>query len=429
MASVSANCSAWLQRVGLGLLILWRATIAVAHPMPESTVWIDTTPGGMNLTAQLPLNRLEFAFGRPLTDHPETVLARYGDALSSYLLLHVGARSEGKGWLVLRPKLDIVGARGYEELQASFTLQAPANANPRAPQLLYDVITHEVRTHRVQVFLRTDWESGFVAQAPLLIGELNHGRNLLFLPLGQGGTGRGVASLVNDGMSHIAGGTDHLLFLFMLLIVAPLTARDHRWRGLRPLKQTLRHTAFVVTAFTVGHTITLVLGSAGLVVPPEQPVEVAVALTILVTAIHAWRPLFARAESRMALCFGLVHGMAFSSSLAGAGLTPWQHAQALFAFNLGIETMQLVVVAVVLPALLLLGLSRHAWLAHARRALAAIVGLMACAWVAQRTNLVDLGEPAWLADGGTIPVVLICLLWLGAVASVASTRLRRALSG
>ena len=57
---------------------MWWAMSALAHPMPESLVWIDTMPGGMQLTAQLPLNRLEFAFGKPLTEEPETVLARHG---------------------------------------------------------------------------------------------------------------------------------------------------------------------------------------------------------------------------------------------------------------------------------------------------------------------------------------------------------------
>jgi hypothetical protein len=55
--------------------------------------------------------------------------------------------------------------------------------------------------------------------------------------------------------------------------------------------------------------------------------------------------------------------MAFSSSLSGAGLTPRQRGQALFAFNLGIEAMQLIVLAVVLPPLLALDTAQSAWYA------------------------------------------------------------------
>lgn len=413
-----------LAKLGAALALLWWAALAGAHPMPESLVWIDTAPDGMRLTAQLPLNRLEFAFGKTLTDQPDTVVARHGDALAAYLLMHVGAKSGGVGWQVLRPQLSVVGPRGSEELQASFVLRAPAGADPRAPALLFDAITHEVRTHRVQVFLRNDWKSGFVGRTPLPVGEMNHDRTVLPIPLGEESAGGGFLSLFLDGMAHIAEGTDHLLFLLLLLLVAPLATDRRRWAAPRPLRGTLKHTTFVITAFTLGHTVTLVLGSTGLVAPPQRVIEITVALTIALAAVHAWRPLFARTETWMALCFGLIHGMAFSASLSGAGLTPWQHAQALFAFNLGIEAMQLTVLMAVLPPLLVLSTLRRTWYGRMRRVLAALAGLMACAWVAQRAELADLGDPSWLGDGGTVPLLLVGILWLGALAAVPAVRLR-----
>lgn len=425
MASVSIK--GWLRRLGAGVLVMW-TSLALAHPMPESQVWIDTTPGGMRLTAQLPLNRLEFSFGRNLTGEPGTVLARYGDALASYLLMHVGARSGGVGWQVLRPTLQVAGSGPMAELQASFDMRAPPGTGLRSPELLYDVITHEVRTHRVQVFLRNDWQGGFVGQAPLLLGEMRYDQASLPLSFESAGRGASVWRLFREGVGHIAAGSDHLLFLLMLLLAAPLAAAGGRWRGLRPRGQTLRHTAFVITAFTLGHSATLVLGSAGLVAVPAQPVEVAVAVTIALAALHAWRPLsgarYARAEAWMALCFGLVHGMAFSASLSGAGLSAWQHAQALFAFNLGIETMQLIALALVLPPLLMLGGARPALLAGLRQALAALAGLMALAWIAGRLGWVDLDGVRWLGDGGAAPLLLLAGLWLAALLSLGAARLR-----
>jgi hypothetical protein len=418
---------AWLRRLCVALLLWsaygWVAT-AAAHPMPESVVWIDTTPTGMNLTVQLPLNRLEFAFGKPLSDWPAAVVARHGDELSAYLLQHIGARSEGGSWQVLRPRLQVVDAGGSAELQATFSLHAPAGVDPRTPELLYDVITHEVRTHRVQVFLRNDWGSGFVGEAPLLVGELSYGHNTLFIPLDRTQTGSSVLSLFTNGITHIAEGTDHLLFLLMLLLVAPLSAAGRRWGATRPLRQTLKHTTFVITAFTIGHTMTLVLGGTGLLAVPGRTVEVAVALTIAIAALHAWVPLFPRAEAWMALCFGLVHGMAFSATLSGAGLTPSQQAQALLAFNLGIEAMQLLALAAVLPPLLMLGATRPGWYAWIRRAISMLGGLLACAWVAQRTELADLGEPGWLGDGGMIPLALVCMLWMTAITCCTAARWR-----
>lgn len=415
---------AWLRFLGTALMafrLLLAAPAAAAHPMPESLVWLDTTPGGMRLTAQLPLNRLEFAFGEPLSERPAEVLARHGDRLTAYLLQHVGVRGAGASWQVLRPALRVVDLNGAAELEAVFELRAGTGADARAPELVYDVITHEVRTHRVQVFLRNDWQGGRVGEAPLLVGELSYGHNTLFVPLDRERAAGGFKSLFEGGMLHIAEGTDHLLFLLMLLLVAPLTAQARRWQALRTPRAALGHTALVISAFTAGHTVTLVLGSLGLLRVPAGPVEIAVALTIGVAGVHAWRPLFARAEAWMALGFGLVHGLAFSASLSGAGLTPWQHAQALLAFNLGIEAMQLLALCAVLPALLMIGAARPSWHAHVRRTLAAVATLMAGAWVAQRSGLADLGDAAWLGDGGAVPAVLACLLWLGALLCLATT--------
>jgi hypothetical protein len=409
----------WLRRICAAILLWlscgWAATVT-AHPMPESVVWIDTTASGMNLTVQLPLNRLEFAFGKTLSDWPASILPRYGDALAAYLLQHVGVRSDGGGWQVLRPSLRVVDAGGAAELQATFAVRAPAGADLRSPKLLYDAITHEVRTHRVQVFLRNDWEGGFVGEAPLLLGELSYGHNSLLIPLGGDQAGGSLTVLFTNGIEHIAEGTDHLLFLMMLLLAAPLSAAGRRWGARRPLRQVLKHTSLVITAFTAGHTATLMLGSSGLLAVPAAAVEVAVALTIAIAAVHAWVPLFPRAETWMALCFGLVHGMAFSATLSGAGLTPWQHAQALLVFNLGIETMQLLALAALLPPLLILGAVRPGWYAAVRRVLALLGGLMACAWLVQRTGLADLGDQAWLGDGGMVPLLLVCLLWTTAIA-------------
>jgi len=382
-----AQADAWLRRLALALAAmccsLW-ATLAVAHPMPESRVWMDTTPGGLKLTLQLPLNRLEYGFGQPLADEPDQVMARHADALASYLLMHVGARSGNTGWQAMRPKLQVVGHDASAELDAVMELRAPPGADPRTPTLLIDAVIHEVRTHKVQVFLRNDWAAGFAGQPPLLLGELSHGKSTLPITLGQSHTGSSLWELFKAGALHIAEGTDHLLFLLLLVIVAPVCASGGRWGAVRPPGTALRQLAFVATAFTIGHSITLALGSTGVLVLPSQPVEVAVAATIVVAALHALRPLFANGEVAMALGFGLVHGFAFSASLSGAGLTAGQQAMALLAFNLGIEAMQLALLAIVMPLLLWLSRRGTAPYAHVRRVISAAGGAMAMVWVVQR---------------------------------------------
>lgn len=422
MRRLRAALIAWL----CGLLCgLW-SPFASAHPMPESRVWIDTTPAGLELTLQLPLNRLEYGFGQDLADHASTLLAQYGDELSRYLLQHVGVRSGGQDWQATPPRLEVIGTDASAELNAVIEWRAPAGLDARTPTLRYDAITHEVRTHRVLVSLRNDWAGGFVGKPPVLLGELSYGHDSLAIPLAQARAGSGVLSLLQGGALHIAEGTDHLLFLLMLLVVAPLAAQHRRWREVRPVRPALRRTAWVVSAFTAGHTITLALGSTGLLALPAQPVEVAVAATIAIAAVHAWRPLFAKAEVWMALGFGLIHGMAFSASLWGAGLTPVQHALALLAFNLGIEAMQLALLAAVLPPLLMLCRLAPGLYAIWRRFAASAAFVLALIWIAQRAGASAVGTPAWLEQGALALAPAAGLLWIAALTSYGRSRFKAA---
>jgi hypothetical protein len=382
--------AAALVRWGLGLIAAWLGltTAAWAHPMPESRVWIDTTAQGLRLTLQLPLNRLEYGFGQPLADAPDTVMPQHRQALTNYVTKHVGVMDEqGRPWTVDMHQLIVQGHDASAELEAVMDLHPPVASDPRgAATLVFDAITHEVRTHRVQVFLRNDWAAGRVPtdEAPQLLGLLDHAHTRLAVPLAPVRWGAAWASLLRDGMQHIAEGADHLLFLLMLLIVAPLTRSGTRWQGVRPALPALRHVAGVVTAFTVGHSLTLAAGSLGWVHPVAQWVEVGVAATVALAALHALRPWFRQAEWAMALVFGTVHGLAFSASLNGAGLSAWQHAQALLAFNLGIELMQCLVILTVLPPLWLLARTQARLYAGGRSLLALLGAALALAWIVER---------------------------------------------
>jgi hypothetical protein len=165
-------------------------------------------------------------------------------------------------------------------------------------------------------------------------------------------------SLFHLGMRHIAEGTDHLLFLLALLLPAPLLVSGSRWGPAAGLRQSLLRILGIVTAFTMGHSITLSLAAWGLVRVPEQPVEVLIALSIFVSAAHALRPIFPGKEAWIAAFFGLIHGLAFAATLDRLGLGHWDRAAGILAFNLGIETMQLLVIAAVLPLLMLMSRTR-----------------------------------------------------------------------
>ncbi len=192
----------------------------------------------------------------------------------------------------------------------------------------------------------------------------------------------GFASIFRLGMRHIAEGTDHLLFLLVLLLPAPLLALGSRWAGFAGARRSLFQILKVVTAFTIGHSITLALAALGLVRVPSRPIEVLIALSILLSAIHALRPLFPGREALIAAFFGLIHGLAFAATLEQLGLGRWERVAGILAFNLGIETMQLIVVAATIPSLVLM--SRTRAYPFLRIGGALFAGVASLGWIAER---------------------------------------------
>ncbi len=143
------------------------------------------------------------------------------------------------------------------------------------------------------------------------------------------------------GAEHILTGADHLLFVFGLLLLVG---------GGRRLVAT-------VTAFTLGHSVTLCLAALGFVHFPVRPIEVAIAATVFWLAVELAREPQAegswmrRAPWLMAGSFGLLHGLGFAGALTETGLPAGDVPLALLSFNLGIEAGQLAFVALALTAL------------------------------------------------------------------------------
>jgi hypothetical protein len=144
-------------------------------------------------------------------------------------------------------------------------------------------------------------------------------------------------------------GADHLLFLVTLLLVAPLVAVAGRWRRREGVVPTLGRVLRVVTAFTAGHSLTLIACALGRVSVPSAPVEVLIAASVGVAALHAVRPLAREGEVLVAGAFGLVHGLAFADILTDLGLEGSTSLLALLAFNGGVELAQLATVGLLFP--------------------------------------------------------------------------------
>jgi hydrogenase/urease accessory protein HupE len=155
-----------------------------------------------------------------------------------------------------------------------------------------------------------------------------------------------METFIPAGAHHILIGPDHLLFLFALLLLGGSVGTLVR----------------IITAFTIGHSITLSLAVLDIVTLRGSIVEPAIALTIVVVgADNLLRGQGRDLRSWMALAFGLIHGFGFAGVLQEIGLPQSALGWSLFSFNVGVELGQLVAVVPVAIALALLRKKSPGW--------------------------------------------------------------------
>jgi HupE / UreJ protein len=165
------------------------------------------------------------------------------------------------------------------------------------------------------------------------------------------GTSAVLGVFIPAGIEHILIGPDHVLFLIGLLLLGGSIGR----------------VATIVTAFTLGHSVTLSLAALDVVSPPASLIEPAIALSIMFVGadnLLVQRDGTARGQDEsppakpprdirawVAGVFGLVHGFGFASVLKEFGLPLTALGWSLFSFNAGVEIGQLVIVVLVATAL------------------------------------------------------------------------------
>lgn len=361
--------------------------------MPNSVIALDVHSKSINCELQLPLKELQFAVPFDVTKNTDDLLKNHQHELSKYILSHFNIQgSNGEKWSMLIKKMGLAKAEQtatglYQELTVTILIQPNENDDIRTFTINYDAIVHQVVNHRILVTVRQDWENGQLGENNPEIGtigiDIDSNKAFPFkVNLAKGSNWKGFKSMVNLGMKHISEGTDHLLFLLVLLLSAPLLSNGKKWTQTGGTRYSLIRILKITFAFTVGHSITLLIGTLGLLEIPSKPIEILIAISILVTAIHAVRPIFANKEIYIAGGFGLIHGLAFATILSDLNLDPSKLALSLLGFNLGIELMQLFVILMIMPWLLLLSSYKiYKWI---RIIGASLAGTTSIAWAIER---------------------------------------------
>lgn len=379
------------------------ASRADAHDVQGDVVFLDLGERVVEVEVEVPLAELALAHHQPISElDPERVA---GDAAQVTLDARDGrpfART------VRGIALDHTAHGDVMTLRLRFT--PPDGATARSFTLGEDIVLREVVNANAYVFVRRDLQAGAFGDSPTLAGTLHYQHRRLDIDR-EAGAGRAIAAAFRLGLDHIRDGTDHLMFLLLLLVVAPLAGP----------RRALGDTARIATAFTVGHSLTLALGAFTGGLLPGRLVESAIAISILISALLAWQPRFAARAPVIAGAFGLIHGLAFASALAGFGFDRHALVLALLGFNLGVEAMQLFAIALVVPSLIVL--ARGPGYPYLRRAVAASGAIAALGWLAERA----LGIPTWIPRlverAGRHGLAIAIVLGVAALASLAVSTL------
>jgi hydrogenase/urease accessory protein HupE len=299
---------------------------AAAHPVPFSYVDLRLRPDAIEGSLVVHI----FDAAHDLNIEPvermldPAVAAQHSATLANLLGARFTVSADGRTLTPQWSAVEVLADRQSLKLPLRYALAAtPGRLGVTAVMFPYDP--------QHQTFLNI-YEGDALTQA-----ILDRGRSGLEY---FAGTRQGAFAVVQKflpaGIHHILIGPDHLLFLVGLLL----------------LGGTVRQLAVIVTAFTVAHSITLSLAALNLVSPPARIIEPAIALSIVYVGadnllirdgrdVRAW----------IAFAFGFIHGFGFANVLREMDLPARALGWSLFAFNVGVEVGQLLVVAVVATAL------------------------------------------------------------------------------
>ena len=363
--------------------------------MPNSVVVLNIHENHYTGQIQLPLAELQSAIGKGVNDNSDRLVERLGDSLRIYLLQHIRPKSfEGKPWAVELGEMKVIETKNpivgdYKELVIEFEMSPPKNYDLRNFYFDYDVILHQVASHKTLIAIRQDWQRGIVVEDSTMqqvgVIEWDIPTNTLKpfqISVQAGSTWQGFKNMVLLGINHIKEGIDHILFILTLLLPSMLLVEKKRWAGFIGTKNSFFNLLKISTAFTIGHSLTLFLGAVQWVLFSVQSIEILIVITILISAFHAFRPIYPKKEMLVAGGFGLIHGLAFAETLTNLQLSTKQMILSILGFNVGIELMQLLIILVVFPVLILLAKTRYYTII--RKTGVVVMMIMAFAWLIER---------------------------------------------
>jgi hypothetical protein len=373
--------------LALTLLVALPSTVA-AHVIGQSYLYLQVTETDLTGRFEIALEDLNPALG--LSGTPREITAgnvrEHLAFLRDYVSRHIVISADGIPLDITFLETDQPVGAGYVRLPIDISGYETV---PEQITFEYSILFDEDPTHQGFVLIESNWATGTFANEA--------GISLVFLPVGRSDTldlttkGRwtGFVAVIRLGMDSFWEGLDHVLFLIALLIPAVMKREDGRWQPVERFGSAGRSVLKLLASFAVGYGIALLLAAPGVVALPARLWEIGIAVSVAVAALNILVPVLHGRLWLVVLGFGLFHGFGFAAAMAKAGVTEEFLWLSLLAFAIGLEISQLVLAAILVPALFLF---RRLWL-YPRLfmpASALFILAVSLAWLAERSLDIDL---------------------------------------
>lgn len=328
-------------RVLYMLLALLATAPAMAHKASDSYLWLQQSADNeLQGRWDIAVVDLERAVGIDADADGAITwgeLQQRGDAVTDYALASLTISNRDRCRLVPGNLLvDTHAGESYASL--AFTARCGTAIGPLAVQ--YQLLFDRDPGHRGLLRVRLRDQQATAVMSP--------DRSKWTVAANTSLAASGFGDFVREGIWHIVIGYDHVAFLILLLLPAVLRRDSGRWQAVPALAPAMFDMARIVTAFTLAHSVTLSVAALGLVQLPSQPVELAIAASVIVAALHNLFPTRLGPRWALALVFGLVHGFGFASVLSELGGGERLLLE-LVGFNIGVELGQLAIALALLP--------------------------------------------------------------------------------
>jgi hypothetical protein len=342
-----------------------------AHQLRENYLTLDYNASSQNLKISLEVETrvLEHKDENLLDDNKNGIISykelkNHQDLLTNYTFKHFKLFNDKK--LLSLKNAKVVFHRyqdqTYMQLTKSFT-----NIDLNKLHLNYDMFFEIENNHKLIIHLDEN-RADYVLSNKERVYNFSNYKMTEFQRL---------SIFTRTGIHHILDGSDHLLFILMILLPAVF----------KGIKISLWDIFTIVTTFSIAHSLTLMISGLGIFHPNVTFIESSIALSIFVVAFMNLLGEYNHVNKKIVFAFGLIHGFGFANVLEIANVdNTLSFIVALFGFNFGVELGQIFVILLLLPFLYFVSLTKYKL--HFIKLLALITLFISGFWFLQRVGLV-----------------------------------------